>query len=96
LRYSNIFRLFLPNPYIIAGRPFAQAVARLKVTGFELHWQSRADDRERQKKAASKTKYTCPNCEQNAGAKSGASLICGVCYDEDGKICVMEEAEAEA
>jgi hypothetical protein len=37
---------------------YAQAFARLKATGFELRWQSRADDRERQKKAASKTKYT--------------------------------------
>lgn len=79
--------------YIIEGGPFVQAFAKLKATGFELRWQSRADDRERQKKAASKTKYTCPQCNQNAWAKPGASLICGVCYDEDGEICVME-AEA--
>jgi predicted SprT family Zn-dependent metalloprotease len=76
--------------YIIEDGPFALAFSRLKATGFELRWQSRSDDSERQKKAASKTKYTCPNCEQNAWAKPGASLICGVCYDEDGSINVME------
>jgi predicted SprT family Zn-dependent metalloprotease len=76
--------------YVVEAGPFAQAFLRLKATGFELRWQSRSDDRDRQKKAASKTKYTCPNCEQNAWAKPGASLICGVCYDEDGGIYVME------
>ena len=76
--------------YIVAGGPFAQAFARLQASGFELRWQSRADDQERQKKAASKTKYTCPQCNQNAWAKPGAALICGVCYEEDGEICAME------
>jgi hypothetical protein len=44
--------------YIIEGGPFAQAFARLEVTGFKLRWQSRptADDPARKKKAASKTK----------------------------------------
>jgi len=76
--------------YIIEGGPYTLAFTRLKATGFELRWQSRADDRERQKKAASKTKYTCPNCEQNAWAKPNASLICGACYDEEGEIHTME------
>jgi predicted SprT family Zn-dependent metalloprotease len=30
-------------------------------------------------KRQSKTKYTCPHCEQNAWAKPGARLICGDC-----------------
>jgi hypothetical protein len=75
---------------------YAQAFARLKATRFELRWQSRADDRERQKKAASKTKYTCPNCEQNAWAKPDSSLICGVCLDEDGSIDAMEATGLES
>jgi SprT-like family len=75
--------------YVVEGGPFAQAFARLKASGFELRWQSRADAGERQKKAASKTKYTCPNCAQNAWAKPDASLMCGVCYNEDGSIHVM-------
>lgn len=37
-------------------------------------------DREtREKKAASKTKYTCPACNANAWAKPETPLICGVC-----------------
>jgi predicted SprT family Zn-dependent metalloprotease len=76
--------------YIIEGGPFAQAFARLKARGFEMRWQSRADQGERKKKAESKTKYTCPSCQQNAWAKPGAALICGVCYNEDGAIHVME------
>jgi predicted SprT family Zn-dependent metalloprotease len=80
--------------YIVAGGPYAQTVARLKETGFLLRWQSRsADNKERKTKAASKTKYTCPSCDQNAWAKPGATLICGECYDEgDGEIHVMEPA----
>ena len=35
----------------------------------------------RRKKAASKTKYTCPGCEANAWAKPGTSLICGDCSE---------------
>lgn len=76
--------------YIVEGGAFARAVAALKAAGFSLRWQSRADDKERQKKAASKTKYTCPSCELNAWAKPGAMLICGECYDDgEGEVCVM-------
>jgi transcription elongation factor Elf1 len=31
-------------------------------------------------KKASKTKFTCPQCGQNAWAKPYAALICGECY----------------
>lgn len=78
--------------YIIEGGAFAQAFARLKANGFELRWQSRTDNADRQKKS-SKNKYTCPNCEQNAWAKPNASLICGACYDEDGGAIYVMEAE---
>ncbi len=78
--------------YVIEGGRYALAVAKLKATGFALRWQSRApEDKERQKKAASKTKYTCPRCELNAWAKPGAVLICGECYDDgEGEIYVMQ------
>lgn len=77
--------------YIIAGGPFAVAFAKLQATGFTLRWQSRADDSDRKKKAASKTKYTCPSCGQNAWAKPATALICGECYDEgEGEIFTME------
>ena len=36
----------------------------------------------RKKKAASKTKYTCPGCELNAWAKPDANLWCGDCEEQ--------------
>jgi transcription elongation factor Elf1 len=33
----------------------------------------------RQRRRASKTKYTCPQCGQNAWAKPQANLLCGDC-----------------
>ena len=71
--------------YIIAGGRYATAYAKLKATGFQLHWQSAPQDSHaRAKKAASKTKFCCPECDQNAWAKPDALLICGACY-EDGE-----------
>jgi ribosomal protein L37E len=72
---------------------FAVAFAKLQATGFTLRWQSRTDDPQRAKKAASKTKYTCRECGQNAWAKPDAKLICGGCYEEHGKLRTMEAAE---
>jgi hypothetical protein len=63
---------------------------KLAATGFQLRWQSLSEDPSRTAKRASKTKYTCPECEQNAWAKSDALLICGRCYEEDdGEIHLM-------
>jgi hypothetical protein len=54
-------------------------------TGFQLHWESAPEDRQaRAKKAASKTRFTYPECGQNAWAKPDALLICGNCH-EDGQ-----------
>jgi hypothetical protein len=86
--------------YIIKGGPFAKAFAKLAATGFKLRWQSRPfGDPERKKKRASKTKFTCPDCAQNAWAKPDALLICGNCYEDgDGDICLMlaEPSEDDA
>lgn len=80
--------------YVIEDGAFAVAFAKLQTTGFKLRWQSRADDPTRKNKAASKTKYTCPSCGQNAWAKPAASLLCGECYDDgEGEIRVMEAEE---
>jgi len=43
------------------------------------HDRSSENDKTRKKKAASKTKYTCPECGLNAWAKPEALLICGSC-----------------
>jgi hypothetical protein len=68
----------------------AKAYAKLTAQGFELHWQSiPANERTRAKKS-SKTKFTCPECGQNAWAKPDAHLICGECFDEGERdICFM-------
>jgi predicted SprT family Zn-dependent metalloprotease len=75
--------------YIVEGGLYAQAFAQLAATGFRLCWQSQANSKGRKQKLDSKTKYTCPICEQNAWAKPGATLICGVCFEEDGEIREM-------
>jgi predicted SprT family Zn-dependent metalloprotease len=80
--------------YLIPGGRYSLAYAKLASRGFQLHWQSAPESKEARAKKSSKTKYTCPNCGQNAWAKPGAQLICGVCYDEGhGGIYVMMAAE---
>jgi hypothetical protein len=76
--------------YIIPGGPYATAYAKLKARGFQLHWQSAPEGKEAKAKKASKTKFTCPECAQNAWAKPDALLICGVCYEDSAReICLM-------
>lgn len=75
--------------YIIDGGPFDQACDALQKRGFKLTWQcggGAADKKAKKAKAASKTKFTCEECEQNAWAKPDANLICGECK------CAMVEA----
>ena len=58
----------------------AREMDMLLATGFQLRWQSYAfNEEEGRRKAASKTKYTCPDCEQNAWARPSANLVCGDC-----------------
>lgn len=68
--------------YIIEGGPFDRACAKLLATHPPTFYRDLADEATARKKRASKTKYTCPDCEQNAWAKPGASLICGECQSE--------------
>lgn len=71
--------------HIIAeGGPFARACARLLEQHPAILYHDRAGDSEegekaRKKKAASKTKYTCPSCNTNAWAKPAVNLWCGDC-----------------
>ena len=69
--------------YVQPAGPFDQACTELLDGGFKISWQARTLSGEAKKtktrKAASKTKYTCPVCELNAWAKPGASLVCGDC-----------------
>jgi predicted SprT family Zn-dependent metalloprotease len=74
------------------GGRFDKACTAYLATAPAILYHDRAGDGEaatRKKKAASKTKYTCPVCEMNAWAKPDARLICGDCSEE------MEAEELE-
>jgi hypothetical protein len=43
----------------------------------------------------SKMKYSCLRCGQNAWAKPGAKLLCGVCYEDSGTLVSMQECGAK-
>ena len=67
------------------GGRFEQACAAYLATGTAFLYHDRAGEGEaatRKKKAASKTKYTCPVCGVNAWAKPAVILICGECSEE--------------
>lgn len=68
------------------GGRFEQACTAFLATSAAILYHDRAGDGEdaagtRRKKAASKTKYTCPNCGLNAWAKPQSRLICGECSE---------------
>lgn len=76
--------------YIIPGGKYAKAYAQLKIRGLRLQWQSVTVGGEQAKaKKASKTKFTCPECGQNAWAKPDAQLGCYDCYEDTGKLILM-------
>jgi hypothetical protein len=80
--------------YILPEGRFATAYAQLAATGFQLHWQSVPASKQAIAKKPNRMKFTCPGCGQNAWAKPGALLICGVCYDNgNGDICLMLAGE---
>ena len=68
--------------YIEEGGHFAVACAELVGGGFAIPYIERWSEggaRTRKVKAASKTKYTCPDCGANAWAKPDMHLVCGEC-----------------
>jgi predicted SprT family Zn-dependent metalloprotease len=66
--------------YIAGGGPFDIACAELIGQGFAVRYVELWGDPEaRKKKAASKTKYTCPTCSLNAWGKPAINLVCGDC-----------------
>jgi len=61
---------------------FASAVSKLLIEHPAILYSDRSEnDTARKKKAASKTKYTCPTCGLNAWAKPDAPLVCGNCQE---------------
>lgn len=78
--------------YIIQGGSFQRVCADLLKSGWELGWESPAGrSKASSKSSASKTKFTCPSCGQNAWAKPTALLICGQCA-VDNRLEVMAAA----
>jgi hypothetical protein len=68
--------------YIEDHGAFQRACAALMGQGFSLPYVELWDEQDgktRAKKAASKTKYSCPSCDANAWAKPETKLICGDC-----------------
>ncbi|GJE38323.1 MULTISPECIES: SprT-like domain-containing protein [Methylobacterium] len=66
------------------GGRFARACTELVAElGFSVPYVELWDEAEREareRKAASKTRYTCPGCGMNAWAKPGARLACDACH----------------
>ena len=68
--------------YIAQDGLFAMACADLIKGGFSIPYVDRWDnDSTRKKKSASKTKFNCAACGQNAWAKADAALVCGYCAE---------------
>lgn len=67
--------------YIEQGGAFDRVCAELLEEGFSIPWIARTngDTETAKKKAASKTRYTCPDCGLNAWAKPDVKLMCGEC-----------------
>lgn len=80
---------------IIPGGPFARAFAKLAKQGWRLDWQSLPMSAAAKKKNASKTKFTCPACGQNAWGKPDTLLVCGVCFDDGDGDAVTMQAESQ-
>lgn len=81
--------------YIEEGGRFDKACLQwLNANGGGVLYHDRAGDEEakakRKKKAVSKTKYTCPDCDAAAWGKPNLYLICGDCE------CRMEPETTEA
>jgi hypothetical protein len=81
--------------YIEDGGRFAKACAALIGGGFDpfyVELWSEGDAAKRKKKAASKTRYTCSDCDANAWAKPDMHLVCGDC---DARMEAEETSEPE-
>ena len=68
------------SDFITPGGLFESEARGLLGTGFTFRWQSRESTKGKNGGSGkNKTKYTCPDCGQNAWGKPGARLICGDC-----------------
>lgn len=72
--------------YIQEGGAFDQSCSAFLSEGFVIPWRaatlSEAEKARKKTQRASKTKFTCGGCGQNAWAKPEAKLLCGECEAE--------------
>lgn len=62
------------------GGKYAVSCAALMAKGFDIPWQANTrDSATAKKKAASKTKYSCPGCDLNAWGKPDIKIACVEC-----------------
>jgi hypothetical protein len=76
--------------YILPAGRYSKVYEKLAATGLQLNWQSLPAMGQGRGKNSSKTKFTCTDCGQNAWAKPGARLICGVCFNDGDTIPYMQ------
>jgi hypothetical protein len=67
--------------YILPNGPFTKAYDQLAKTGWKLNWQSAARDGQKPG-TNSKTKFTCPSCQQNVWGKPDVRVTCTACEIE--------------
>lgn len=66
--------------YVEKGGRFEEAArAFLKSHPAVFYYDRAVEDETRRRSRASKTRYSCPRCGQNAWAKPKANLLCGDC-----------------
>jgi hypothetical protein len=75
--------------YVIDGGAYDVKASAFLKDGFSLDWFTKPKESKaaKKKKAASKTKYTCPDCDANAWGKPELNIACMDC------ITVMEVEE---
>jgi predicted SprT family Zn-dependent metalloprotease len=81
--------------YIIPGGAFQKSYQRLAATGWKLNLQSAPVSGPKGGKN-SKTKFTCPECGQNAWGKPDLAVICKPCRIEMKSADATDEAVAAA
>lgn len=64
---------------IMEGGAFQLAYRELQEKGFRLNWQAAPEAPQAKTKRASKTKFTCADCQQNAWGKPDLEVTCTPC-----------------
>jgi SprT-like family len=70
------------SDYVIPGGAFQVAYQALQQTGWRLRWQSGSGVLNKGEAGkSSKTKFSCPECDQNVWGKPDTNVICGICEE---------------